>query len=1063
MTRGLAILLCLLSVPGSSLCQSQASTKPSRAAGAPAAGQIDSPDSSREPFVIESYDTHLRFENDGRGEQNLTVRALVESDAGAQQLHELAFRYVSPNQKIQIYFVRVRKPDHSVVDGSLENIKDVQPVPESGFSNLKEEHVAVPALSVGDTLEYEVGTRIVTPFAPGEFWFAHNFVDGPLVRREALQIDLPAARKVIVKSTPSAPFKTWTQDGRTLYLWERTNAAASSASSKDPADPQKTKAPDVQLTSFPDWNALAAWYAKLTQGRSEPSADIRAKVDGLTRGTSDSLGKMQALYDFVSTRIRTIDIPLGQAGWQPHSAAEVFANTYGDSADKNVLLAAMLQAAGFRCDTALMPFSRAIDKTVPSPAQLEHAITAIPGPGETIWMDATTEVAPFRMLASPLRDKSVLLVSGDGDGKFAQTPADPPFASSQHVDIDGRVSDLGKLAASAHYEMRGDTELVLRLAFHRTPEAQWHDLAQTILSLDGIHGEVTGVKPGDPTASREPFELRIDFQQANFLDWAARRAAAPLPLLAIGLPDPPADAAKPIEFGSPLSVDVKLKLALPANFTAQPPVGSSVARDYAAFKSSYSFADGAIHAERSLDFQMRRVPAARADDYRAFSRAVTADQNRDVVLTHASDGDPVIPADASADDLFEAGLAALNAGNAASAAPLLNRAVELDPGHKQGWNEAGLAELRLGKLDQAAAAFRKQLALDPADEHANEYLGLALERQNKLDEAADAYRQQVERNPLDAAAHAALGELLLNRRDYAHAAPELDKAAILAPENAPLRVSLGRAYLNTGDEPRALAAFEKAAALSPTAPVWNDIAFNLADSKVDLDKAQHYAESAIQATDAGLRSIDIEHVTATQMREVENLAAYWDTLGWIYFQKGDLASAEQYIGPSWTLDQNGEIGDHLGQIYEKRGDKDLAIQTYAVALAAPDAIPDTRARLTLLLGSNSGIDERVAQAAHKLVDERTLAAGKWFDGDVQAEFFITLSPGVGSARPDAVRFISGSEPLRPLGDKLRSLDFGKMFPDPSSAKIIRRGTLACNGKRGSCLLILTPAGAAAAQ
>ena len=124
--------------------------------------------------------------------------------------------------------------------------------------------------------------------------------------------------------------------------------------------------------------------------------------------------------------------------------------------------------------------------------------------------------------------------------------------------------------------MRGDTELVLRLAFHRTPQAQWKELGQTILSLDGIHGEVTAVKPADPLATHDPFELDIEFAQPNFLNWSAKRETTPLPLLAIGLPDPPADAAKPIELGSPLNVTVKLKLDLPPIFAAQPPVASSV-------------------------------------------------------------------------------------------------------------------------------------------------------------------------------------------------------------------------------------------------------------------------------------------------------------------------------------------------------------------------------------------------------------------------------------------------------------------------------------------------------
>jgi len=416
-------------------------------------------------------------------------------------------------------------------------------------------------------------------------------------------------------------------------------------------------------------------------------------------------------------------------------------------------------------------------------------------------------------------------------------------------------------------------------------------------------------------ATHDPFELDIEFAQPNFLNWSARRETTPLPLLAIGLPDPRADAAKPIELGSPLNVTVKLKLDLPPVFAAQPPVASSVTRDYAEFKSSYRFEDHSVTAERSLDFKMRKLPASRTEDYRDFSRAVAADQNRALVVTTTSPGEPAVPSSAPPDDLVEAGLALLNAGNTGAAIPLFDRAVELDPHHKQAWNDLGLANLRAGKLDDATAAFRKQLEINPADEHANDYLGLALERQNKDAEAATAFRKQIEINPLDAAAHAALGEIFLSQHEYSQAASELDKATILAPENAELQVSLGRAYLNTGDEPKALAAFEKAAALSPTPLVWNDIAYNLAESKLDLDKAQQYAESAVRTTVAALGRIDLQHVTPGQLRQVTSIAANWDTLGWVHFQKGDLDVAERYIRAAWLLDQNGEMGDHLAQIY----------------------------------------------------------------------------------------------------------------------------------------------------
>jgi tetratricopeptide (TPR) repeat protein len=1015
---------------------------------------------SKEPFVIGRYVTTARYENDGTGEHDLAVRVRVQSDAGAQQLHELVFRYDSAHEQMDVRILRVHKADGTIVSGAANAVTEtaaptVRDAP--AYANYQEKHIAVPPLAVGDTLEYEIATRIVSPFAPGEFWYAHTFLDSAVVRDERLEISIPENRKVILKSFAHSPYETDHTSGRTIYRWKHVNLTASADASNKQADQAKAKSPDVELTTFASWEAVAHWYAKLQQGRSEPTPEIRTKTEELTRGKSDTLSKAQALYDYVSTSIRNVELPLGQGGWQPHFAAEVLANKYGDSADEHVLLAAMLRAAGFSSDAVLIPYTRKLDISAPSPAQFDHVITALPIDTGLIWMDSTTEVAPFRLLASPLRDKSALLIPAEGAGKIVVTPSDPPFVSTQHVDIDGHVSDLGKLVARAHYAMRGDTELVLRLAFHRTPQAQWNDLGQTILSLDGIRGKVTSVKPADPMSTHDAFELDIDFTQSNFLDWSSKRAKTPLPLLAIGLPDPPADAAKPIELGSPLDVTVKLKLNLPPVYIAQPPASISIARDYAEFKSSYHFAAHMVTAERSLDFKMRRLPGPRADDYRDFARAVTADENRALVVINMAPGEPTIPMSATADDLVEAGLASLNAGNAAASIPLFNRAVQLDPRHEQAWNDLGLAYLRTGKLDEAIAAFHKQLEINPADKHTNDYLGLAFERQDKYTEAAAAFRKQVEIDPLEFSARAALGEVLLAAHEYPQAATELDKAAILSPENAALQVSLGRAYLNSGDQPKAIVAFEKAAALSPTPAVWNDIAFDLAEGKFDLDKAQEYAESAVRATTASIRKIDLQHVTLGPLREVTSLAACWDTLGWVHFQKGDAEIAERYVRAAWLLDQNGEMGDHLARIYERRGEKDRAIEAYALALAAPHANPETRARLTLLLGGNSQIDDLVGKAAPQLTALRTIPAGKLLHEDAKADFLIALSPGEKTARVDAVRFISGSEKMRTLADRLRSLGYGAMFPDNSPVTLIRRGTLSCSAIDGECLLNLVRA------
>ena len=66
------------------------------------------------------------------------------------------------------------------------------------------------------------------------------------------------------------------------------------------------------------------------------------------------------------------------------------------------------------------------------------------------------------------------------------------------------------------------------------------------------------------------------------------------------------------------------------------------------------------------------------------------------------------------------------------------------------------------------------------------------------------------------------------------------------------------------------------------------------------------------------------HITLDQLSEVGTIGNYWDTLGWVYFQQGDLAKASRYVDASWLLSQHGEVGDHLAQILEKQGHKEQA-------------------------------------------------------------------------------------------------------------------------------------------
>ncbi|HEY4740149.1 MAG TPA: DUF3857 domain-containing protein [Candidatus Acidoferrales bacterium] len=1054
--------------PTTSRDLSAKSDAPAQSKTAPESAKPDHPpDYSNEPFVIEEYSTVVRFENDGTGERTLDVRALVQNDTGVKRLSELVFGYDAANEQAGVRFLRVKHSDGTAVTAEAAAVTDGTPEilrNAPAYSNCKEKHVKVPPLRIGDILEYGISTKIVTPFAIGQFWYDYNFVDAAVVLDERLEINLPAGRKIILRSI-DPHFTQHETSGRKIYEWKRTNLSVQSAPESADSGPNPPPAkpgaggpdtPAIELTSFATWEEVGKWYSSLQHDRSAV-AEVRPRSLELTSMHAKQTDKIQALYDFVSQKIRYVNLPLGVDGYAPHTPAEVLANQYGDSKDKQVLLAAMLESIGVHANAALIPLARKADPLAPSPSQFDHVITSIPptaAAAESIWLDAGSGVAPFRYLIPNLRGKKALVISATGNASLAQTPKSPPFLSTQDVTVEGRSSDLGKLTAQIHYRLRGDNEFAFRSALRRAPESEWKQIGQTVAVLDGFHGEVSKIEAKDVTSTEKPLELTLDYTQKAFLDWTAPSSKIPVPLPALGMPDLPAEKNQPISLGSPLAVTLRLKLTLPSSDAIHAPTGISVTRDYAEYHSTYTVAGNVISVERTMRFKMRELPTSRADDYQAFTRAVLADGSQHISIENPNASATKIPEAATAAELVETGTAALDAGDAQRALALLRRASELEPNRKDVWSGLGLAHLRLNEYDDAIAAFRKQIEINPKDETVYDFLGVTLVQRQKLDEAAVAFRKQIELKPLDKFAHASLGLLLVQQKKFAEAIPDLEKAAVLAPDNSQLELTLADAYVNAGKTKDAVAAFDKAANISPTPEIWNNIAQLLSQKDLDLEKAAQYAGFAVDGASASLKTADLDHLTDENLAQVQNLGTFWDTLGWIRVRLGDFDGAEPYLRSAWKLTQNGGIGDHLAQLYEKRSQKVLGIQTYLLALAAPHSPKETQARLAALAGEGIATEERLKQARADLASERIYSVKNSGLEGVEADFWLLLVPSGDGAHADAAKFIHGSDSLRDAGDRLRAVDFGAMFPSPSPGKLVRRGTLACTTKAVDCTFIL---------
>ncbi len=1016
------------------------------------------PDYSQEAYVVEHYSESMRFENDGTGVVQTDAQIRITSESGVQALGQLKVGYSALSDKLDIPYVRVRKPDGSVVVAQESAIQDLTFPDAPVYTDYHEKHISVPSLRPGDVLEYRYVRTIANPLTPGQFWTSFNFAEKGIMLDEQLEINIPKDRQIKLKTKPGYDPKMVDDGDRRIYRWTHSHLKDDDQDAKkkkkQPKKPED-EIPSVQLTTYKSWEELGAWYGSLERERRVPEEAVKAEAATLVKGKSDDMAKVDALYDYVSRNIRYVSLSFGLGRYQPHAASEVLANGYGDCKDKNTLLAALLEAQGFHSTSVLIGAHMKLDPEVPSPSQFDHVITRVPVAGKEIWLDSTPGVAPFRMLSFDLRGKQALAIPPNGNAELVWTPTELPFEAYDRSSIEGTVNDTGKLTGHITMTGRGDSEMLLRFAMRRLPSNRWKDIFDHVLQHSSLHGaEITELKATDPSATDAPFKVNFDVTANNYFDWSAAESKFPLPLTVLGLPgeedESDADSSEPIKLGGPEEFTEEQNLKFPAKYKLHPPIGVDVKRGYAEYHSAYKCEAGQLTSTRTLKILVTEIPRSRAEDYAAFRRVVEADKAQQVTLENQSPGAGTLATEnQSADELNDAGLQALSNQKYQLAVDLFQQVLKLEPKHKLAWNNLGRAYLGLGQTEQAIAAFQKQIAINPYDQYAYNNLGQAYLGQAKYDEAIQQFQKQIEVNPLDPFAHANLGRLYLTQKKYALAVPELEKAVDLQPKNPVIHVELGQAYIANNQTDKGMEAFEKAIGLSPNPLVWNNIAYSLSEQNVQLDRASQYADTAINAIETQVRDLSLDNLHMQDLGTAQLLFSVWDTKGWIEFKRGNADTAEQFIVPAWLAGGSGDEAEHLGEIAEKGGKRDAAIHYYLLSLVAERPAFEARTRLAAL--GVKDVDARAAKVRPELSRDRTVPLSKSDKGT--AEFYLLISPG----KVEQVKFITGEANLKGLADVLQKADVGMKFPPNAQAHVVRRAIVHCGTTSPApCTLELLP-------
>lgn len=1017
-----------------------------------------------EAAVVERDMSVYRYAANGTGTKTQTTVLRVQSSAALQAFAVLGFPYASGTQSLEIAYTRVRKPNGTVVETPVSDVQD-QPAQATQvapmYSDLHLKQLPVRSLAVGDTLEFETKVTQKLAEVPGEFWNVENFGVGLVYLDRRIELHVPKSKALTVYS-PKYPSETVESADERVYRWKGAQLRRSNAKEED--DTPQDKTPPIAWTTFPNWEAVGSWYQSLIAGRDDVTPALHAKADEVTAGAKTDAEKVQRLYEYVSQHNHYIGVDFGVGRYQPHTAMEVLTNQYGDCKDKHTLLAALLRAKGFQPSAVLIGAGIEMNEKVPMPGAFNHLITLVDVDDVPVWLDATTEVAPYRVLLTALRDKQALVVpakSGPGVPHLAKTPAELPFPAIDRYEGTFELGKDGMTKGNVAVTMHGDDEVIMRYASRLVARAQWDQLGQSYVDNSGFNGKANSVKLDAGEDLSVPWGMQYGYTQDAWAQWKSYQIGSLLPNVNL----PSIDEKKPpktdIEFGGRHTQIAKSTVKLPAGYVAELPDAIHLKTTFAKFDETYRVTDGSLVSEFTLEILKPKVEGTEWKSVKKFADDIGEQPWIQLTSKGLATGEkgPPLPGE---NNLRAAGLVwqtheAITAKDFELAQKKSDQVIALNEKQAYAWSQRGWLAWQKQNLSEAANDYERELLQHP--EEIDQYADLVrlehlLGHPSQERKYLLAYAKAA---PDNAKAVLFVGSQLL-AANHVDDAVEAYKAGFKSlPDNRMIQVELGSALLRAGKKEEAVSIIQNAVTGSSDADVLNDGAYALltAESSALLPLAETSAQKAVEMLEAESAQIPIESVNTGAFRRTNLLLATWDTLGWVYFAEGKDALAEEYVQASWRSAAHGDEGLHMGEILEKKGNATGAMRVYEMALsrlgstsATPVAIK-LHARVDGL--KNKGVKVQDAHPDRTLQEQRTFHVPRPTSVKGSGVFVVQVS----AVKTEKIAMVSGDDGLNGLSEALVHLDLGLTVPKASHALLLRSGVLFCSTEP-TCEFVLTP-------
>ena len=153
------------------------------------------------------------------------------------------------------------------------------------------------------------------------------------------------------------------------------------------------RGPYFELSSNPNWGVVSQRVYELFEPQYAVSADSEIKVlaQNILREHSAPSARISAALNLVQSEVRYLALSMGDGGYIPMHAEEVWRRRLGDCKGKTVLLLALLTELGVDAEAVLVHTNRGdgMEERLPRMSLFNHVLVRVQLDGEDYWLDGT--------------------------------------------------------------------------------------------------------------------------------------------------------------------------------------------------------------------------------------------------------------------------------------------------------------------------------------------------------------------------------------------------------------------------------------------------------------------------------------------------------------------------------------------------------------------------------------------------------------------------------------------------------------------------------------------------